>query len=82
MTILFEMSIPTETLTHEELVDITGCARRADQIEWLTSNGWTHHRTRAGEAVVGRLYARLKMAGINPAGLASAGWAPDMSAVR
>ena len=32
MTTLFEMSIPTETLTHEELVDITGCARRADQI--------------------------------------------------
>ena len=82
MTTLFEMPIPSETLDPEELVKITGCSRKADQVEWLASNGWTHHRTRAGEAVVGRLYARLKMAGINPAGLASAGWAPDMGAVR
>lgn len=82
MTPLFEMPMPSETLDPEELVKITGCSRKSDQVEWLASNGWTHHRTRAGEAVVGRLYARLKMAGINPAAMSSGTWSPDMNAVR
>ena len=83
MAAIFEMPIASETLTADELAQITGCARRGDQIEWLTVNGWTYHKNRAGEAIVGRLYARLKMAGITPAALAtSGGWVPDFSAIR
>lgn len=82
MSTLFEMPIASETLDADELVKITGCSRKADQVEWLASNGWTYHRTKAGEPVVGRLYARLKMAGINPAAMSPGTWAPDLSVVR
>lgn len=83
MTAIFEMPISSETLAQEELAEITGCPRKGDQIEWLTCNGWTYHKNKAGQAIVGRLYARLKMAGINPAGLATTGgWTPDLSSVK
>ena len=83
MSAIFEMPIDSETLTPEELGQITGCARKGDQIEWLSCNGWTFHKNKAGEPVVGRLYARLKLAGITPAALASGGgWVPDFSGIR
>ena len=82
MSAIFEMTIPTETLDHDEIVQISGCSRKSDQIDWLTSNGWIYHRNKAGEPVVGRLYARLKMSGINAANLATpGGWTPDFSKV-
>lgn len=83
MTAIFEMPISSETLAVEELATITGCARRSDQIEWLSSNGWAFHKNKAGDPIVGRLYARLKLAGITPAALAtSGGWAPDFSKLQ
>ncbi len=83
MSAIFELPIESETLTPDELGAITGCARRGDQIEWLTCNGWTFHKNKAGEPIVGRLYARLRMAGITPAALTTTGgWAPDFSAIR
>lgn len=83
MTPLFQLTIDTETLTQEELVSITGCGRRADQVSWLEAQGWTYVKTRAGEPVVGRLYARLRLAGISPSALvAPGGWTPDFSSLR
>ena len=82
MTAIFEMPISSETLAQDELVQITGCSRKGDQIEWLSCNGWTFHKNKSGEAIVGRLYARLKLAGITPAALATnSGWVPDFSAI-
>lgn len=82
MTAIFEFPLPSETLEPEELNRITGAARKSDQIEWLTCNGWTFHKNRAGEPVVGRMYARLRMAGITPAAMATTGgWVPDFSDV-
>ena len=81
MTAMFEIPIASETLDTDELTTITGCPRKGEQVEWLTTNGWVHHRTRAGAPVVGRLYARLKLAGITPAAMAG-GWSPDLSGVR
>jgi hypothetical protein len=73
----------SEILTPEEVANICGCARKADQIEWLTTQGWTFVRNRSGEPIVGRLYARLKLAGINPASLSTgSSWVPDFSKVR
>ena len=73
----------SETLTIEEICTISGAVRKADQIAWLKKNGWLHHTTRAGDPVVGRLYARLKLAGINPGALtAPGGWVPDLSQVK
>ena len=83
MTAVFEMSLPSETLTGEEIQQITGCGRRGDQIAWLQAAGWTYVTNRAGEPVVGRLYARLRLAGITPSALmATGGWAPDFSTLR
>lgn len=83
MTTLFEFPLVSEILTAEEIAAMSGCSRKADQADWLASNGWTFLRNRTGEPVVGRLYARLKLAGINPATWgAHSGWIPDYSKVR
>ncbi len=81
MTTTFEIPLTSETLTAAEIKEITGAAHMATQIKWLTENGWLHHTTRAGQPVVGRMYARLKMAGVNMA-TAKTGWQPDLRAVR
>lgn len=85
MTAIFEMSLPSETLSEEEISEISGCSRKAEQIDWLSKNGWVFVRNKANEPKVGRLYARLKLAGINPAALAApeaAGWQLDVSNIR
>jgi hypothetical protein len=83
MSAIFEMPINSEMLAPEEITQITGSSRKSDQIVWLSGNGWTYHKNKAGEAIVGRLYARLKLAGINPAALATTGgWVPDFSSIR
>ncbi len=82
MSAMFEMPIASETLNCDEICEISGCHRKGDQIEWLTCNGWTFHKNKAGEPIVGRMYARLKLAGINANALTSGGgWAPDFSKV-
>lgn len=82
MTAIFEFPLPTETLTPDEVATITGCSRKNDQIEWLSCNGWTFHKNRAGEPIVGRMYARLRLAGITPTAMASSGgWTPDFTQV-
>jgi hypothetical protein len=83
MTAIFEFPISSETLTQEEILQITGCARKGDQIEWLICNCWTFHKNKAGEPIIGRMYARLRMAGITPAAMtATGGWTPDFSGIR
>lgn len=83
MSALIEMAIQSETLDAKEIAEITGASHRAKQVEWLVLNRWTHHTNRAGEPIVGRFYARLKMAGINPAGIApSEPWTPNFSQIQ
>lgn len=80
---VFELPIASEILSPDEVAEITGCGRRGDQIQWFADNAWTFHKTKAGNPVVGRLYARLKLSGINPSALSvPGGWAPDFSAIR
>jgi len=88
MGAIFEMSLQSETLNADELQDISGAARKSDQVEWFKRNGWVFYLNRAGLPVVGRLYARMKLAGINPATLAvidggnPSGWQLDLGKVR
>jgi len=85
MTAIFEMALPSETLSAEEIADISGCSRKNDQIDWLSQNGWVYIRNKAGAPIIGRLYARLKLAGINPASLAAPNqndWRLDLANVR
>lgn len=83
MTALFAMTFETETLSKGELAEITGSVRRSDQLAWLTAHEWKHFVTRAGEPVVGRLYMRLRLAGISTLGMAQVdARGPDMTKVR
>lgn len=61
MGAMFELTLPSETLDADELAEITGSKLRSLQMEWLAKNRWLYHVNRAGNPVVGRMYARLKM---------------------
>jgi hypothetical protein len=82
MSAIFELPIESETLTPDEIVQITGCQRRTDQVEWLTCNGWAFHKNKIGDPIVGRFFARLKMAGIRLDSVTPSAGMPDFSKVR
>jgi len=85
MSAIFELPLTSETLSDDEVSEISGCSRKSDQVDWLTKNGWVFFKNRAGAPKIGRLYARLRMAGINPASLsapATNGWQLDTSNIR
>ncbi|AZC31558.1 Phage protein [Pseudomonas chlororaphis subsp. piscium] len=60
------MELQSETLADEELCTITGYQLPSKQIQWLTENHWQFVLTGARRPVVGRVYARLKLAGVKP----------------
>ncbi|MYM37235.1 DUF4224 domain-containing protein [Duganella sp. FT94W] len=87
MSAFFEFHLASETLSEDEVAEISGCQRRADQVAWLNRAGWVYHTNKAGLPIIGRMYARMRMAGINPSSLISGGnsgtgWAMDISKVR
>jgi hypothetical protein len=83
MTAIFELPLLSETLKPDEVAEITGAKSCDGQRSWLDINRWKYHTNRAGRPIVGRLYARLKLAGIDASALApQAAWSPDFSALR
>lgn len=69
-----------EFLTPEELVEITGYKHVASQKEWLDTNGWKYVLNGARRPIVGRWFARMRLAGINPTASGPApAWTPDFS---
>ena len=82
MTAIFELHLPSETLAADELADVTGARTGDGQRTWLDANRWKYHTNRAGRPIVGRMYARLKLAGIEASTLAPQGWTPDFSGIR
>jgi hypothetical protein len=77
--------IDSETLDDEEVENITGRAHRDEQIAWLTQHQWHHEVNRRGDVIIGRLYARLKLAGVDLRALAPGGITvtlPDFSKAR
>ena len=80
------MEIQQETLSEDELYAITGWKLPSKQREWLTLNKWKHSLNRANHPVVGRIYARMMLAGIDPASAAKNApprdeWLIDLSKV-
>jgi hypothetical protein len=59
------MEFQSETLTDDELATITGYKIPSCQRQWLTNNHWEFVVTGAQRPVVGRVYARLKLAGVS-----------------
>ncbi|MCY1416509.1 hypothetical protein D3C76_967940 [compost metagenome] len=77
------MEIQSETLADEELAAITGYQTPSRQIQWLSNNGWQYVLTGARRPVVGRVYARLKLAGVKPSATNATAetWTFDLSRV-
>ncbi|TDR46301.1 uncharacterized protein DUF4224 [Pseudomonas brenneri] len=77
------MEMQSETLAEEELAAITGYMIPSRQIEWLNKNGWKYVLTRSRRPVVGRVYARMKLAGVKPSAenVAAEAWSLNLSNV-
>ncbi len=77
------LHLPSETLTEDELTAITGYKIPSCQRQWLRRNAWEHVLTAAQRPVVGRMYARLKLAGVTPSSTNAVAetWSLDLSRV-
>ncbi|WP_339436955.1 DUF4224 domain-containing protein [Pseudomonas sp. EL_65y_Pfl1_R32] len=77
------MEMQSETLAKEEIAAITGYMIPSRQITWLNLNGWKYVLTRSRRPVVGRVYARMKLAGVKPSAenVAAEAWSLDLSRV-
>lgn len=77
------MEFQSETLTDEELATITGYQIPSKQIQWLIDNHWEHVLTGARRPFVGRVYARMKLAGVTPSAVnpAAETWTLDLANV-
>ena len=73
----------TETLEDDELVAITGYRLPSKQIAWLKLKGWEFVPSGANRPVVGRVYARLKLAGVKSSttNAVAEPWSLDLSRV-
>lgn len=78
------MTTAPEFLEEPELVAMTGAKAPKKQIEWLAARGWVYEVSASNRPVVGRIYMRLKLSGVNPsAETASAEpWTLDLSRVE
>lgn len=73
------LPIQSETLTADEIVEITGRSRRYEQVQWFKCNGWVYYKNATGAPVIGRLYARMKLAGVDLSLAAPQVYLPDFS---
>jgi hypothetical protein len=78
-----QLQMASETLSDDELATITGYKTPSFQRQWLTLNAWEYVLTGAQRPVVGRVYARLKLAGIKPSATNAVAetWTLDLSRV-
>lgn len=80
---IHNVDLKSETLTDEELAIITGYQIPSKQIQWLTNNHWEFVLTGARRPIVGRVYARMKLAGVQPFAVKAVAeaWSLDLSKV-
>jgi hypothetical protein len=72
--------IDSEFLTPEELIEVTGYKHTGSQRDWLDKQGWCYVVNGAGRPIVGRWYARMRLAGVRPTATgAETAWSPDFS---
>ncbi|MCP1651828.1 DUF4224 domain-containing protein [Pseudomonas nitroreducens] len=73
-----------EFLTNGELAALIGAKSTRKQIEWLTMSGWRFELNAAHKPIVGRLYARFKLAGfkLQMAPVDQLAWSLDLSKVN
>ena len=72
-------------LTDDELVEVTGYTRRAEQINWLKRNGWTFALSAISKPIVSRRHAEIMLGGIvdtTAPEVKPRNWAPNLAAIR
>ena len=75
--------VESEILTQAELVELSGRSRKDAQIAWLRLAGWKFTVNAVEAPIVGRWYARMKLAGVDLSAAATPlRVAPDFSKVR
>lgn len=68
--ITLQISLPAELeLSPAELVKITGRSTARLQLAWLKGNGWAYTLDTDKGILVGKLYAHLRLAGLQPGAL-------------
>lgn len=75
----------TEFLSADELAEVTGYKHVASQREWLDKNGWAYVVNASGRPIVGRWFARMRLAGVQPTATATGmqpAWRPDFSSLE
>ena len=70
-----------EFLTPDEIFSLTGYKHKAEQVKWLREHAWRSEVNSNGFPVVGRWYARMKLAGMDFSQI-SPGKVPDFAKVR
>lgn len=65
---MIKAPLGTELLRPDEITKITGHKTTHDQAVWLTNNRWQFHTNSKGEVIIGRMYTRLKMCGVDLSG--------------
>ena len=66
-------------LTAEEVAELTGYKRHADQRAWLTSRGWVCETARTGRPIINRNYAENRT---SESAAKRKSWAPNLGAIR
>jgi prophage regulatory protein len=64
ITEIIKAQLGTETLRSDEVAKISGHKSERDQAKWLTENRWVFHVNGKGEIIIGRMYARLRLCGV------------------
>lgn len=77
-----EIQIQDEVLDEAELVHITGRHFKKDQIAWLEEQHWVYVKNASDAPIVGRMYARFKLAGIELKDATVVVAKPDFSKAR
>lgn len=68
---IIRMPMDGEVLNPVELTIITGRKDEPGQAKWLVARNWAFHSNDEGRLIVGRLYARLRLCGIDLPGMAA-----------
>lgn len=69
-------------LTADQIADLTGYQRHADQRKWLTARGWVFEVASTGRPIVSAAYAEQRLGGaVSPAPTFTV-WQPNVAAIR
>lgn len=69
-------------LTADQLSELTGYQRHADQRKWLKARGWVFEVAATGRPIVSQAYAQQRLGGaVSPTPTIQA-WQPNVAAIR